>query len=200
MPIFEVQEPTYEIDISNLNIQTLYYYRNSTKVREEYNERYYPEIDQNWLVHDITERFMYDENVQSAVFGFAKYYNLICSVNNKSKTKYTTWWFITLTSKEEWSEEESKEKIDKYRESHFKKYKYIWVEEHGTESEKYHQHVLVDSAGRFHTQINLKSTKYYDGNINIKRVTDTYNSKSNIIKYMSKENAPQGCLQHFGLS
>lgn len=117
--------------------------------------------------------------------------------SSNKKVKNTTWWFVTLTSKPDWTEIEAKEKIDKYRQSHFKKFPYMWVEEHGTESEKYHQHVLVDNPGRFHTGINLKPTKYYDANINIQRVTDTHNSKKNIVKYMTKENKPQGNLQHF---
>lgn len=199
MPIYEIKDLPTVVDTSDLNIQNRYYYNNSQALREIYDERYYDGIDQNWLVYDITERHMSNENIRSAIFGFAKYYNILCCIDNKT-TKYTNWWFITLTSKEEWGEELAKVKIDKYREAHFKLYKYIWVEEHGTDSDKYHQHILVESSKRFHTGINLKPTKYYDANINIKRVTDTHNSKTNIVKYMTKENKPQGNLQHFGLS
>lgn len=166
MPITIIKDvQPIEVSIDELLPHHRYYYTHSTVVRELYDERYYDGADQNYMIDNIVEKHMYDENVQSAVIGFAKFYNLITSSNKKVKN--TTWWFVTLTSKPDWTEIEAKEKIDKYRQSHFKKFPYMWVEEHGTESEKYHQHVLVDNPGRFHTGINLKPTKYYDANINI---------------------------------
>lgn len=201
MPVFEVKEISKEIQTNELKAHHLYYYKNSIRIREIYDERYYDGIDQNFLMEVILENFMHDENVRSAVIGFAKTYSYLKSMVDSSKSKYTSWWFITLTSKPEWSEELAKVKLDRYRESHFKLYKnMIWVEEHGTESEKYHQHILVDSSCRFHTGINLKPTQYYDANINIKRVTDTHRSKEDVLAYLQKENKPQGNLQYFGLS
>lgn len=198
--VYEIGQIASVVNTDQLYPQNAYYYRNSIFIREKYDDRYYEEIDQNFLMECILDENMSNECVQSVVIGFAKTYTYLRCVVDSKKQKMTDWWFITLTSKEEWSEDESKEKIDKYRDSHFKKYKYIWVEEHGEENEKYHQHILVESTGRFHTGINLKPTKYYDANINVKRVTDTHRSKEDIVKYMSKENKPQGNLQHFGLS
>lgn len=109
----------------------------------------------------------------------------------------SNWWLITLTSKAEWNEAEAKERIDRYRESHFKKYKYVWVEEHGTESDRYHQHIVAYNEKRFHTGINLQSTKYYDANINIKRVSNDDGSKERVIRYLGKENDPKGDIEFF---
>lgn len=196
--VYDIVEIAPEVRVDQLMYHNAYYYRNSQYVREKYNERYYDEIDQNFLMDCIIEENMSNECVQSVLFGFAKTYSYIkrCIVDTQ-RPGHSDWWFITLTSKEDWSEKEAKEKIDKYRESHFKKYKYIWVEEHGEENEKYHQHILAENKGRFHTGINLKPTQYYDANINVKRVTDTHRSKQDILKYLQKENEPQGDLQHF---
>lgn len=198
--VYEICESAQSVNTDQLLAHNAYYYRNSIFIREKYDERYYDNIDQNFLMDCILEENMSNESVQSVIFGFAKTYSYIKSIVDSRKTKFTDWWFITLTSKEEWSESEAKEKIDKYRESHFKKYKYVWVEEHGDVNEKYHQHIVVESRGRFHTGINLKPTMYYDANINVKRVTDTHRSKQDILLYIQKENKPKGNLQHFGLS
>lgn len=174
-------------------------------MRKRWNEWWYPNADFQDLCWRMFDKYWYEEGtgIVNTVLTVQKEQEILDKLKKCEKTKYTNWWFITLTSKEDWSEELAKCKIDKYRQSHFKNYKnIIWVEEHGTESEKYHQHILVETNykdQRFHTGINLKPTKYYDANINIQRVTDTYNSKTNIIKYMTKENKPQGNLTHFNL-
>lgn len=173
-------------------------------MREKWDEWWYPNCDAQDLCWRMFDKYWYETGtgIVNTVLTVQKEQEMMDKLSNLQKTKYTNWWFITLTSKEGWSEELAKCKIDKYRQSHFKNYKYIWVEEHGTESEKYHQHILVETwtkEQRFHTGINLKPTKYYDANINIQRVTDTYQSKDNIIKYIQKENKPQGDLKHFNL-
>lgn len=193
MVIFEVKEIFEEVQTNDLRPDNLYYYKESQTLRELYDERFYEGIDQNWLIENIIDNNRSDETIQAAIIGCAK----MISKLKPQKNKYTNWWFITLTSKEEWSEIDAKAKIDKYRESHFKKYKYMWVEEHGEDNGKYHQHILVESDKRFHTGVNLKPSKYYDANINIKRVGNLFDDKKNVYEYMFKENTPQGNLQHF---
>lgn len=195
--IYEVKEIKEEVSTDLLTADHLYYYKNCQLVRELYDDRYYEGCNQNQMLYDIVDKHMYDSTVQSAVFGYAKTYAYIKNIIDSKKTKYTKFWLITLTSKPEWDEIEAKAKIDKYRETHFKKYRYVFCEEHGTESEKYHQHILVENEGRFHTGINLKPTKYYDANINIKRVVDRHNSVRDVLEYMKKENPLQGNLQFF---
>lgn len=167
---------------------------------DKYNDYYYIGCDQDKLVQKLFDKYWYSEgsDTVSMVMNAQQMMEIKDKIVNSKKVKFTNWWFITLTSKPEWTESEAKAKIDKYRQARFKDYKYIWVEEHGTESEKYHQHILVESDKRFHTGQNLKPTKYYDANINIVRVTDTHRSKIDIVKYMTKENKPQGSLTHFG--
>lgn len=193
MPIYEIKEVSEEVRTDELRSDNFYYYKESQTLRELYDDRYYEGIDQNWLIENIIDNNRSDETIQAAIIGCAKMMAKI----QPQKNKYSDLWLITLTSKDEWDEIEAKAKIDKYRESHFKKYKYIWVEEHGGESGKYHQHILVESKNRFHTGINLKPSKYYDANINVERVKNGMNDKANVIKYMTKENKPQGNLQYF---
>lgn len=196
--VFIVSEPENVVNVDELSACNSYYYKHCQLIRDLYNERFYDGCNQNLIVDQITESYMYDETVQSAVIGLAKVLTRLSFLKDtKKENKYTNYWFITLTSKDEWNETDAKQKIDKFRESHFKKYKYIYCEEHGTNSEKYHQHVLVYNTGRFHTGINLKSTKYYDANINIQRVSNKPNSLKNIIEYMKKENDIKGDLQFF---
>jgi len=167
---------------------------------EKYNKYYYDGVNQNLLVQKLFDKYWYTPGSETVtmVLNAQNLMSIKEKLYNCKKVKFTNWWFITLTSKPDWTEIEAKAKIDKYRQARFKDYKYIWVEEHGTNSEKYHQHILVESDKRFHTGQNLKPTKYYDANINIVRVTDTHRSKVDIVKYMTKENQPQGNLTHFG--
>lgn len=188
--------------IDELNWFNQRYIKYNEYMRNIYNDNYYEGCDVNDICYRIMQKHWYDEGseVVPMVIRVQKEFEIYDKLSKAKKERFTNWWFITLTSKPEWTEIEAKAKIDKYREARFKTYKYIYVEEHGTESEKYHQHILVESDVRFHTGQNLKKTKYYDANINIQRVTDTHRSKVDIVKYMTKENQPLGDLVHFGLS
>lgn len=111
-------------------------------------------------------------------------------------------WWITLTSDPEKSEEQNKKDIDKFRNSKFKNFKYVWVEEHGTQSERYHQHIMVQGPQKkFHTQQGLKRNEghYYTAKvIDVQRQPYTEAGINNRIKiYMSKENKPQGDVEYF---
>lgn len=197
--VIEIEDEPFVAPTDDLNWFNQRYIKYNDFFASRYNDHYYHGCDQNEICDKVLQKYWYDEGsgvvnmVQRVHKEFVFYENL----KSCKKSKYTNWWFITLTSKPEWTENEAKAKIDKYRSSHFKKFKYIWVEEHGTENEKYHQHILAENTERFHTGVNLKPTKYYDANINIQRVTDTHRSKVDIVKYMTKENKPQGNLQHF---
>ena len=115
-------------------------------MRDRWDEWWYPNADYQDLCWRMFDKYWYCEGngIVNTVLTVQKEQEMIDKLKNCEKSKYTNWRFITLTSKEEWSEELAKVKIGKYRQSHFKNYKYIWVEEHGTESEKYHQHVYRD--------------------------------------------------------
>lgn len=176
--------------------------------REKYNDLWYEDCNANEICDKILDKHWFDkgsgvvEMILATQKDFERKEKMEKALKKVENAEYSNWWLITLTSKPEWSEEQAKIKIDKYREAHFHSYinKYVWVEEHGTESEKYHQHILVETTNkkqRFHTGINLKTTKYYDANINIQRVVNTPVSKGNVLKYLTKENQPQGCVAHF---
>lgn len=168
-------------------------------MRNKYNEHYYTGCNPKEICYNVFDRYWYTEgnNIVNTVMKV----NIIML---KKKSKVITssqitdnLFFITLTSKEEWTEIEAKAKIDKYRTSHFKKYKYIYTEEHGTDNSKYHQHILVKTKGNFHTGQNLRPTKYYDANINVKKCTNTQVSINNLKIYMSKENKFVGDIKEF---
>lgn len=167
-------------------------------MREKYNEYYYTGCDPIEICYKVFNRYWYTPGNNIV--------NTVLKVNEKMLKKKTkiisqenidNLFFITLTSKEEWTEKEAKAKIDKYRTSHFKKYKYIYTEEHGTDNNKYHQHILVKSKSNFHTGQNLRPTKYYDANINVKKCTNTQTSINNLKIYMSKENKFIGDIKEF---
>lgn len=202
MPIYAIDIEDEEVNAPQDELSDWYKYclKYSPFFLEKYNEHYYNGCNQDQTVQKLFDKYWYTTNeTVSMVLNAQRMLELKDKLSRYKKEKFTNWWFITLTAKPDWTETEAKAKIDKYRQARFKNYKHIWVEEHGTESEKYHQHILVESEQRFHTGQNLKPTKYYDANINILRVTDTHRSKVDIVKYMTKENKPQGCLTHFGL-
>lgn len=199
MSIYEIDDSEFVAPQNELEDWYKYCLQYSPYFTQKYNEHWYNGVDQNELVQRLFDKYWYSTSeTVGMVLNAQSKMEIKYKLHNTKKEKFTNWWFITLTSKPEWTETEAKMKIDKYREARFKAYKYIWVEEHGTDSNKYHQHILVESEQRFHTGQNLKPTKYYDANINIVRVTDTHRSKIDIVKYMTKENKPQGNLTHFG--
>lgn len=195
MPIKIIDESEDVAPVNVLNPYFSYLVEHNLFLREKYYEWYHPQCDPNKLFDTLLTKYFYSEHsISDTVIQYAKMDLMNIKKLNAAMKSSRKFWFITLTSKEEWQEFESKQKIDKYRESHFRLYKYCWTEEHGTEGGKYHQHILVEG-DRFHTGQNLKPTKYYDANINVKRVEG--GTVHNIIKYMSKENPIQGNVEHF---
>lgn len=113
-------------------------------------------------------------------------------------------WWVTFTSDPKKSDEQNKKDIDRYRHSMFKRFKYCWVEEKkSADSDKYHQHVLVQCAQEnVHTGQGLKrdhKTHYYSAEV-VKVLRQPYTKigiKNRIEVYMSKENKPQGDCKYF---
>lgn len=111
-----------------------------------------------------------------------------------------TFYLVTFTSDPLKSEYENMVDIDRFRLSHFKKYKHCFVsEKESAENKKYHVHVLIECPLRVvHTKQNLKPVKYYKGNVNVQKVTPTKPSILRIVKdYFTKENKPKGDVDYF---
>lgn len=95
-------------------------------------------------------------------------------------------WLVTLTV------DDSEEEMFKYFQKHIKeKYKCAYVrEQYSADSERPHIHAIV-SADYLHTKKNLRPTKKYKGNINIKKIV----TDNGTMKYISKEKEPEGDVQ-----
>lgn len=205
MPVFEIDNTPFVAPTDELNIFNKRVLKYCPAMMEYYTNHYYKGRDQNELCDFVFKKYWHETKgaiVNAVISAHKECERILKDAKTVEKPNYSNWWLITLTSKPEWDEIISKEKIDKYREAHFKqnKFKNVWVEEHGEENGGYHQHILVETTNpkyRFHTGINLKPTQYYNANINIKRVTNTEASKKNILEYLTKENKPQGNVNHF---
>lgn len=80
-----------------------------------------------------------------------------------------------------------------YFNTHIKdKYKCVYTfEKESAESERPHIHAIV-SAEYLHTKKNLRPTKKYKGNINIKKII----TDNGTMAYISKENKPEGDIDY----
>lgn len=179
---------------NKLNYINKWYYDDNEFLRDKWNIWYNPqEQNPNKDFDKMMEYYFYEEkSIPETVITVCRKDLKRNGIKKVMKQKFGKRWFITLTSKPEWTEQEAKDKIDKYRTNHFKKYKHIWVEEHGGENGGYHQHILVEG-DYFHTGQNLKKTSYYDANINVLRC----GSNNGIFEYMNKESEILGDTDYF---
>lgn len=170
------------------------YYKHNEFIREKWNIWYNKKSENHNKEFEemIDHYFFLDKSIPDTVLEITMRDMKREKVRKVMKRNFGKRWFITLTSKPEWTEKESKERIDKYRQNHFKKYKYIWTEEHGGENGGYHQHILVEGE-YFHTGQNLKPTSYYDANINVLRC----GKNNGLFEYMNKESQIQGNTDYF---
>ena len=99
-------------------------------------------------------------------------------------------WLITFTTKD------SEEEMFKYFQKHvLNHYKCAYVKEsESAESKRPHIHAIVEGP-YFHTKKNLRPTKKYDGNINIKKII----TDNGTMNYISKENNPKGDVEYIKL-
>lgn len=195
--------PLLEFEISSLTPSSEYLLANSEYIRQYYEENMMDGVDVNQLVVEALESMPYSENFMILMINWANFNNKLLmkrtvsqAIKNSDKR---TFYLITFTSDPEKTEEENMLNITRYRQSHFKKYKYAWTfEKDSAESGKYHQHVLIECPLKVvHTKQNLKPAAYYKGNINVQKVSPTSASIKNIINYLGKENAPKGDVEYF---
>lgn len=203
MPLLEFEEPS-------LSQTSEWLLANSETIRkyfEEHKELCFTSGDLNQLVMEALESLPYTEDYLILMINLAQYTNRLLSrrpvrqaIAAGAGGDKRTFFFVTFTSDPEKSEDDNILDITRYRQSHFKKYKYTWVgEKDSAESGKYHQHVLIECPKKVvHTQQNLKPAGYYKGNINVQKVTPTKASINNIITYMKKEGQiPKGDIEYF---
>lgn len=97
-------------------------------------------------------------------------------------------WLITFTTKD------SRDEMFNYFKKHIidKGFKCAYVEEvESADSKRPHIHAIVEG-NYFHTKKNLRPTRKYDGNINIKQII----TDNGTFKYISKENNPKGDVDY----
>jgi len=166
-----IDDVKYQAPVEELDELQQLLLKHNEYMNDKYNDHYYNGCNPVELCYTVFNKYWYSDgtNIVNTVMRVNEIMLRRKSKPSKTQENDSFLFLITLTSKEEWTEVQAKTKIDKYRESHFKKYKYVYVEEHGTDNGKYHQHILVRSKSNFHTGQNLRPTKYYDANINVKQ-------------------------------
>ncbi len=196
--------PLLEFEISSLTPSSEYLLANSEYIRQYYDENMMDGVDVNQLVVEALESMPYSDDFMYLMINWANFNNRLLrrpavsrAIMNSDKR---TFYLITFTSDSKKTEEQNIIDITRYRINHFKKYKYVWVEEkESAESKRYHQHILIECPARVaRTDQNLKPAEYYKGNVNVRKATPTKASIDRMIKdYFSKENKPKGDLEYF---
>lgn len=198
--------PLLEFEIPSLNPSAAWLLDNCPSIKEYYEENMMDGVDPNLLVMEALDFYMlgnYTEDKLHLMICWAHYNNKLLSrkVVRQAieKSDKRTFYFVTFTSDPDKSEDENRLNITRYRQSHFKKYKYMYTEEkQSADSEKYHQHILIECPLKVvHTKQNLKPAAYYKGNINVQKVTPDKASILRIIEYMKKESLPKGDVEYF---
>lgn len=198
--------PIHEVLVKSLHPVSEFYLTNSIIVRKYYEDNYVKGVDENELVDEAVVENIHMEEVQLMLMCSVAFVNKLLktkpvqSALKKIGDHRDKFYLITLTSDPNVSEEDNMINITRYRKAHFDKYKYVYVaEKHSANSERYHQHILIECPYRVQrTDQNLKPANYYKGNINVKPVTMTRPSVLRIIQdYFSKENKPLGDLDYF---
>lgn len=197
------------IETEPLNPVTSYYVNNLPELRN-YLQIVDPHNDYDWndTVYMWMSSNMYKPEVQNVVISYAKMdikmyernKKLAKQVSNSQKKQLTgRFWLVTFTSDPDKDEIQNICDMNKYRIAHFKKYKYCYVEEKkSADSEKYHQHILIEAPLRVvHTGQNLKPCAYYKGNKNTKPIPTTKKAIEDTMKYLQKENVLQGSVGYF---
>lgn len=191
---------------SSLHPVAEYYLMNSITVRQYYNDNWFKGVDENELVDEAVCMNIHIEEVQQMLFMSVHFVNKLLktdpvkkSIGNIERQSGRTFYLVTFTSDPEKDEVQNICDITKYRQNHFKKYKYVYAEEKdSSNSKKYHQHILIECPLKVvHTKQNLKPAGYYKGNINVKRVTATKPSVDRVLEYLSKEKPAKGDVDYF---
>lgn len=193
-------------DIPQLSPIPAFYYANSICVKDYYDKNYIKgmnEEDMDSLVWEAVEFYSAESELQYVSIMAARY---AAKITKKTKTADALvkadsrkFWLITFTSDPDKTEDQNRLDITRYRQAHFKKYKYVYTEERDSaDSKKYHQHILIECPLKVvHTKQNLKPAAYYKGNINNQKVSPTRSSIDNIIYYLNKETPAKGDVDYF---
>lgn len=199
--------PLLEFEIASLHPFNQYLLDNCETIRKYYDDNFIKGFDPDALVIEAMDYYLdsspFNDEKLALIINWTHFIHRQSSkkqvrqaIENGDKR---TFYLITFTSDPNKTEEENMLNITRYRQSHFKKYKHVYVaEKDSADSGKYHQHVLIECPLRVvHTKQNLKPANYYKGNINVQRVSSTKSSINNILSYLSKENSPKGDLDYF---
>lgn len=193
-------------EIPEMNPIAAFYYTNSICVKDYYDKNYIKGLsseDMDALVWEAVDFHSAQSEVQYVSIMAARYAAKLAKKTKVAealtKADPRKFWLITFTSDPNKSEDQNRLDITRYRQSHFKKYKYIYTEEKDSaESGKYHQHILIECPLKVvHTKQNLKPAAYYKGNVNCQKVSPTRASIDNIINYLNKETPVKGDVEHF---
>lgn len=200
--------PILEFEVPSLNPSAEWLLNNCPFIKEYYEENMMDGVSPNLLVGEALDAYMdygtFNEDKLALMVCWSHYNLKLLSRKKVSqaihKSDKRTFYLVTFTSDPGKSEDDNRLDITRYRQSHFKKYKHVWVEEkESAESQKYHQHVLIECPMKVvRRDQNLKPAAYYKAHVNVRKATPTKSSIDRIIlDYFSKENKPKGDLDYF---
>lgn len=199
--VVEIDESVPVAPLEELHHLHRFYCNNCSRVKDEYNERYYLGCDANRIVDKIMDDFISYEDVKQVLFktvGNVALWNLIEGKTKMPDQKIPTIYHITFTSDPNKSEEQNAFDITRYR-KRLEKFPHFWVWEHGTTSEKYHQHMVVQCPYKDQRRDqNLKPTNYYNARVHSEPVErNKLHLRRLVNEYLCKENKPEGDLEYF---
>lgn len=183
-----------------------FYYDNSICVKDYFDKNYLKGMtseDMDALVWEAVEFYTNQSEVQYVSIMAARYAAKITKkvkcADALKKADKRKFWLITFTSDPKKSEDQNRLDITRYRQSHFKNYKYIYSEEkESADSKKYHQHILIEAPLKVvHTKQNMKPAAYYQGNANVAGVCPTRADINRVIEYLNKETPAKGDVEYF---
>lgn len=198
----------YEVEEQKLEFIYQYMYDNDPACEYLFDRemKENPKQDINDLMADIVDRMIVKhEHTRNCVQTASDRYRILDDrrIKREKKKLYTKGqakglrrdlpqlWLLTFTLHPNDKEKDLKPRVIKS----LKKYKYMYVEEHGTDSGRYHIHAIVetDDPRGFENGYNLKPTANHQGRIDRKRYL--YNNDDGG-KYLSKETKILGDVEY----